>query len=550
MKYLVLAVISGLLLSVSWPTYGIPFFIFFALVPLLLAEHEISLFSDYRRKGRVIFGLSLITFLIWNIITTGWLYNSQNPDGSPALLAVVIPVIANSLLMSLTFQFYHWYKKVEGTYFGLAFLVAAWMSFEKFHLNWEFTWPWLNLGNAFADYHQFIQWYDTLGATGGSFWILLSNVLIFYTYRVWQAGRKKKDLIKNISIVSAIIVLPILISLYKYYFENYEARKEKVNVALLQPELDPYVEKYSRDSLDILNELLTISAANSTLENEKVDFYIAPETAFPGNGSLSEKGFNKSVSIQRAKDFLAARPKSVFLTGASTHIFYDNETEKTPTSRLVSGYWVDSFNSGLQIIPGREVEVYHKSKLVPGVEIFPYINVLKPLLGDAMLNFGGTSASLGIQNDRTVFKNQFNQAKAAPIICYESIYGEYVSDYVKNGANLLAIMTNDSWWGYSQGHKQLLVYAKLRSIELRRETVRAANSGTSAHINVKGDVVEDLPYGTQGALVVKASLYEGKTFYARSGDLLNRLSIFVFSFLIVYYFGKQIAARISSKRNI
>jgi apolipoprotein N-acyltransferase len=108
-----------------------------------------------------------------------------------------------------------------------------------------------------------------------------------------------------------------------------------------------------------------------------------------------------------------------------------------------------------------------------------------------MLDFGGATSSLGIDKERKVFTNNFNKAKLAPIICYESIYGEFVTDYVRNGANLLAIMTNDSWWDNSEGHKQLLSYARLRAIETRREIVRAANSGISAHINARGDIVED-----------------------------------------------------------
>lgn len=111
---------------------------------------------------------------------------------------------------------------------------------------------------------------------------------------------------------------------------------------------------------------------------------------------------------------------------------------------------MDSYNTALQIVPGQKIETYHKGKLVPGVESFPYITVLKPLLGEAMLNFGGTIASLGSDKERKVFSNPYNMAKVAPIICYESVYGEYVTEYVKNGANLLAIVTNDSWWGYSR----------------------------------------------------------------------------------------------------
>ena len=540
MKYIFLSLISALLLSISWPTYGIPFFIFFAFVPLLLMEQEISKFSKIHKKGWVVFGLTYLAFFIWNVVTTGWLYHAKNPDGNNSLLAVAIPVIVNSLLMSLVFQLYYWYKKVRGTYFGLVFFVAIWLSFERFHLNWEFTWPWLNLGNAFSEYPQLIQWYDTIGATGGSFWILLINVFAFYTLRIWQAGRIRKDLVKNISILTVIIVLPLLISIYKY--NSYQEKPVgEVTTLLLQPKLDPYTEKYSKDSLQILGELLSLAEENS---KTKVDFFIAPETAFPGNGSLSENGFNKSTSIAIAKEFLGKHPQSIFLTGASTHkfLFDEAETEEYST-KIQEGVWVNSYNSALQIIPNQEVEVYHKAKLVPGVEIFPYIRYLKPILGDAMLDFGGANSSLGIDKERKVFSNRFNKAKMAPIICYESIYGEYVTDYVKNGANLLAIMTNDSWWDNTEGHKQLLSYARLRAIETRREIVRAANSGISAHINARGDILQDTFYDDRTALLVKANLLEEKSIYTKIGDLISRIAIFVLGFLIIYHFGERIASK-------
>ena len=540
MKYIFLSLISALLLSISWPTYGIPFFIFFAFVPLLLMEQEISKFSKINKKGWAVFGLTYLAFFIWNVVTTGWLYHAKNPDGNNSLLAVAIPVIVNSLLMSLVFQLYYWYKKVRGTYFGLVFFVAIWLSFERFHLNWEFTWPWLNLGNAFSEYPQLIQWYDTIGATGGSFWILLINVFAFYTLRIWQAGRIRKDLVKNISILTAIIVLPLLISIYKY--NSYQEKPVgEVTTLLLQPKLDPYTEKYSKDSLQILAELLSLAEENS---KTKVDFFIAPETAFPGNGSLSENGFNKSTSIAIAKEFLGKHPQSIFLTGASTHKFlFDEADTEDYSTEIQEGVWVNSYNSALQIIPNQEVEVYHKAKLVPGVEIFPYIRYLKPILGDAMLDFGGANSSLGIDKERKVFSNRFNKAKMAPIICYESIYGEYVTDYVKNGANLLAIMTNDSWWDNTEGHKQLLSYARLRAIETRREIVRAANSGISAHINARGDILQDTFYDDRTALLVKANLLEEKSIYTKIGDLISRIAIFVLGFLIIYHFGERIASK-------
>ncbi|MPS73549.1 MAG: apolipoprotein N-acyltransferase [Chryseobacterium sp.] len=543
MKNLLLALISGVLLAICWPTYGIPFFIFFAWVPLLMMEHNIAKFSDIKKKKLAVFCFSYLTFLIWNAVTTGWLYNSQLPDGSKSLLAVLFPVLTNSFFMALVFFAYHFYKKSQGTYFGLVFFVAIWMAFEKLHLVWEFTWPWLNLGNVFADYHQVVQWYDTLGATGGSFWILTCNVLVFYTIRIWEAGRKRKSLINNVLMTAGFIILPMVISLIKYY--NYSPETVgSINVTMLQPALDPYTEKYQKDSLTIEGDLLKLATENSVLQSDrksKIDLYLSPETSLPGPGSISERGFNNSLLINNIKTFLSQHPKSVFSGGISSYYVYREDEEKPATASYLDrqGIWVDEYNSAIQIIPNQQPEIYHKAMLVPGVEIFPYINFFKPILGDVMLDLGGTTRSLGISEERKVFANPYNKSVIAPIICYESIYGEFVTGYVKKGANLLTIVTNDSWWGYSQGHKQLLVYAKLRAIETRREIARAANSGTSAHINSRGDIVDELPYGAKGALTAKVNLIDKETFYTKSGDFLSRICLFVIGALLLFIPGRK-----------
>lgn len=548
MKYLFLSLISASLLSISWPTYGVPFFIFIALVPLLIMEHEITKFSKIKRKNWAIFGLSYLTFIIWNIVTTGWLYGSLNPDGTHSIPAVVFPVLTNSLLYSLVFQCYHWFKKYQGTYFGLAFFVAIWMSFEKFHLNWELTWPWLNLGNAFSEYPKLIQWYDTLGATGGSFWILLVNVMAFYTLRIWQAGKSKKDLIKNLSILFTLMILPMIISIIKYQSFN-EKPIGTVHVLMLQPELNPYTEKYSKDSLTIEKELLALAEQNS---KTKIDFYIAPETALPGYGSISETGFENSMLLNNIKNFLSKHPNSVFETGISSHRNYFDKKNIPESAQKYSNadVWHNDYNSAVQIIPNQKVEVYHKGKLVPGVEIFPYMNVLKPILGDAMLNLGGAVTSLGVDKERKVFSNPFNKGKMAPIICYESIYGEFTTEYVKKGANFLGIMTNDSWWGVTEGHKQLLSYARLRAIETRREIARTANSGISAHIDAKGEILENTFYNEKTTLLAKINLYEATSFYTKSGDLLSRISIFSFGFMVFFILAKWFDSKFLRKNSL
>jgi apolipoprotein N-acyltransferase len=320
----------------------------------------------------------------------------------------------------------------------------------------------------------------------------------------------------------------------------------EVNVLMLQPELDPYNEKYQKDSITIQNDLLSLAENNT---KGKIDYYIAPETAIPGSGSISETSFEKSYLLNNVKGFLAKHPGSVFATGISSHRYFFGENNLPKDAyQINNGVWVERYNAAVQIIPNQKVEAYHKGKLVPGVEIFPYMNVLKPLLGDAMINLGGTVASLGTDKERVAFSNPFNKGKIAPIICYESIYGEFVTDYVKKGANFLGIMTNDSWWGVTEGHKQLLSYAKLRAIETRREIARSANSGISAHINAKGEILEDTFYGDKTALFAKIKLYEGETFYVRAGDFLSRVSIFALGFLLFYYLIKRFQNKMASKK--
>lgn len=524
LRFVFLALISGLVFAVSWPTYGIPYFIWVAFVPLLLMENRLTRTSP-KRSGWKVLSLSYISFLIWNLVTTGWLYQSKAPDGQPSLAAVLLPVLLNSLFMAVCFWGYHQYRKVQGSHWALFFFVTSWMSFEKLHLEWEISWPWLNLGNAFSEHPELIQFYEYVGATGGSLWILLVNVFVFYSIRHWEASRNRKALMKQSLLTLLLISVPIGISLYRYHTIPLASQGPSVRVALIQPELDPYKEKYTRDSLDIVNELISLSK-----EVKNPEVILTPETSFPGRGSIDEMkaGTNGMFSLIQK----SLSKGSVFVGGTSTHRFYDGPYTSTATP-IGYGKYVDQFNSVVRLSSGQQAAFYHKSKFVPGVEIFPYMSLMRPILGDLMLDFGGSVVSLGCDNTYLNFKIK-DKVDLAPLICYESIYGEHVNGFVKEGASLLGISTNDSWWGYSEGHRQLLSYARLRAIETRREIVRSANSGTSAHINIRGDLLETLPYGARGAIAVTAGTHYTQTLYTYTGDIFSRLCLLILGFIILY----------------
>ena len=151
----------------------------------------------------------------------------------------------------------------------------------------------------------------------------------------------------------------------------------------------------------------------------------------------------------------------------------------------------------------------------------PFPNVLDPL-AKLIVNLGGVSGSLGSEN----YLNSFilNSTILSPLICYESVYGEVGLDNI----NLLAIITNDGWWKNTAGYKQHFQYARLRAIEQRKSIVRSANTGISAVINARGDILQKSKWDEATCIVSKVELSNITTFYSQFGDYIGRLSMFVF----------------------
>ena len=517
MKPLYLSILSGLLLALGWPTYGFPFLLFIGFVPLLLMEHQLR--NDQKHHSLVIVNV-FIGLFIWNLVTTWWIYNST-------AFGMWFAEIANTLLMTTVFWLYHIVARKVSAQISAVFLCCLWLSFEYMHLQWQFSWPWLNLGNGFANFTEVIQWYEYTGVFGGSLWILILNFRI-YKFVLLYRKYKDKTLLKRAVLTNGLwIGLPIIFSLYLYY--TFEEKGQTVEVAILQPNIDPYTEKYATND-KVVGKLLT--QMTDTLPKESIDFFIAPETVFADNNRL--RHFEYSKAKRTARKIIQGSGKASFLSGISMiDVFSDSSKIRPQTNVFKNNVYFDDYNSAFFVRPDYSYELYHKSKLVVGVENFPYQKYLKPVLGDAMIDLGGTVAKKTTQENREVFFTK-DSIGAAPIICYESVYGEYVTGYVRNGANFLAIITNDAWWGNTQGHQQHLVYAKLRAIETRRAIARSANTGISAIIDQKGEIVDSLPYKKQGVLSGSLITNNQITFYVKAGDYLARVAIFLMVFIFLF----------------
>lgn len=523
MRYFIYALLSGALLALGWPTYGFPVLLFFAFVPLLLLEYDIRV-STVKNKRLKLLAYSYLSFFIWNFVTTSWL---QYADIFGAAFAVLV----NSLLMALIILAYHGVAKIRSPMVSLVFLISLWMAFEKLHLAWEFSWPWLNLGNGFSEYYKWIQWYEYTGTFGGTLWIWIVNGTVFFGALKYQIF-KNKIILKSTSIKTILLILiPITLSLIRFY--TYKTEGKTAEIILLQPNIDPYSDKYQISNEEIGDLLLKLA---DTEIDENTDFILAPETVFADNVRRSQ--FNTSRFKNNLDRYISAHPRLNILAGISLIDFVSDPKKVGPqTNNYKDGLWYNDYNSAILLNASDSVAFYNKSKLVVGVENFPYQGFLKPLIGDAMIDLGGTVAMKTTQDYRSVFTGINPDFKAAPIICYESVYGEFVTGYVRNGANFLAIITNDAWWNETQGHKQHLSYARLRAIETRRAVARSANTGISAFINAKGEITSSLAYNKQGALKGQIIVNDNLTFYTKAGDYLARIAIFIafFVFLISFF---------------
>ena len=513
--HFLLAILSALLLSAAWPINGFTFIIFGALIPLLFLENSIRL-SDFKRKGLLVFGYSYLTFLLWNLLITWWLINSS-------LIGMLFANICNSFFYAIIFSCFSWAKTRLPNRSAYLFLIALWLAFEKLHLSWDFSWTWLNLGNVFSENIYWIQWYEYTGVFGGSLWVLVINVWLFHVFKNHNTILGYKPLARKMIAPLIFIALPIAFSLYLY--EKVEEGSKDIKVLLVQPNIDPYNTKYSLTNSSFID---LWKKQVQPFYSDSLDYILSPETYFAEGYGEEFREFNGTKLHEELQQELAKIPLTQYITGIQFYDLYAQEKAPSLTANLIrKGLWADYYNSALAEQSNEIFQIYHKSKLVVGVENMPFKSVLKPLLGDVLLNFGGTVASRVTQKKRAVFSHTNSKLKAAPIICWESIFGEFVTGYVNEGATFLAVISNDAWWGETPGHKQLLSYTRLRAIETRRDIARSANTGISSIINAKGEIINQTSYNTKTTLSGKLSSRRNLTFYVRFGDIIARWSVFV-----------------------
>lgn len=518
-----LSIGSGLLLWAAWPTSPLTLLIFIAFIPLLYL-------TDLVQNRWGYFGCIYLAMLIWNAGTTWWVGNTPVP------LSGVLANITNALIMTIPWLGYKNSRKRLGPAISYFALIVYWLTFEYIHLNWELSWPWLNLGNVFAMHPGWIQWYEYTGTSGGTLWILGVNIAL---YSCWQKGRNYpaplSDAIwKEGWKPAAVIVLPLLLSAVIFVSNTKILSAPKgpsMPIVIVQPNIDPYDKFADGVEGQQLEKFIRLT-------REKADantaYIVWPETALFPHGAW-EHSLNEQPAIQAIREMLKQYPRAKLITGATTLKHYASKEEAPYSARkMEDGGYFDAFNTALQIDNSSgAIQIYHKSRLVPGVELIPYSRYLS-FMENWALDMGGISGSYGRTPGVAVLENTTEHIKTFPTICYESIYGEFVANHVKLGANLLFIITNDGWWGRTEGHRQHLQYARLRAIETRRWIARSANTGISCFVDPMGEIRQAQPYWEEAVIKGDVTPEATFTFYVRYGDLLSKGALIFCILLIVY----------------
>ncbi len=505
-----LSITGGILSGLAWTGWCSGLILLIAFVPFYLIENY--LFENPERFSlNACFIYSLPGFVIFNIIVIGWMR-------VVSITGAICVIMGLSFLMSFTLWLAHIIRLKAGNLPGYISLITFWLGYEFLSLNINIITPWLNLGNGLSKDIMFIQWYEITGTAGGTLWILCSNLFLTLFLVNYLAGTRRNRLF--LAIWLSLIIIPSAISFTRYYTIK-PNREEAAEVLIIQPNIDPYTEKFNIPFDEQLKEVIELSAGGVT---DKTIWIVTPETTVDDPVNLDDLDNNKYVRMIKA--FAAQNPRVSIVTGLVSYRLYPPSSYAPSISARIideSGFYYDHFNSAFKIDTGKTIEVYHKSKLVPGIEM-QFSNGPGRFISKILPDLGGTKWGYGIQKERTCFEHSGTSGKIAPIICYESVFGKYVADYLKNGASAIFIITNDGWWKNTNGYKQHLSYASVRAIETRRPVVRAANTGISCFIDIRGKISKETEWWTQ--TVIRGEIFpeERMTSYVKYGDYLLRIA--------------------------
>ena len=506
---MLLAALSGLLLTGAFPKIGLDLLAWFALVPLMAAIANLSVKQSFR--------IGFITGLVHYLSLLYWVVPVMRTYGYlPLYLSVVILFLFAAVLAFFPAAFSMTLAAVGITPLRcLITMPLLWVALEYIRTFIFTGFPWALLGHSQYLRHHLIQIADLSGAYGVSFIIALGNTAVFLaiTYisrKTWHSRSISKPLVLGASVLFAVGFL------FSWFYgawrikatDHLIAAAPTARVTVIQGNIDQS-EKWDPVFQDAT--IKTYHRLSLAAKSENPDLIVWPESATPFFLFYDKRPTKRVLAgiEQTNKDFLIGSPS--FIRRNKNVIYH---------------------NSAYLIIPGtKKISKYDKAHLVPYGEYVPFKKWL-PFLGKVVAQVGDFQP--GTPGKTLPWK----QNALGVQICYEIIFPGLSRAMVKNDAVLLINITNDAWFGTTSGPYQHFSMTIFRAVENRRALARAANTGISGFIDPAGRILASTPLLEEATVTRTLPLIRKKTIYTRFGDLLALACLAGTIFVILFEFGK------------
>ncbi len=531
-----LLILSGIFLGVSFPPFPFPFTILMlvGLIPYLIV-------IERRKKLIEINSATYLMAFIFGLITIYWVGGWQKESDPFLMISGALLLFVNPVFFLIPSTLLYFSRKIFPAGVTLFLFPLFWVSYEYAYMLTDLSFPWLTLGNGLPHFTAFIQIADIIGTLGLSLLVLFVNVLFY-------KGISSFNLKKKYSYIhfSTAIVIIIFVLIYgEFRINTFKISDKTIRIGLIQPNLDPWV-KWSVTSIDKLtHDYLDMSRK---AVKKGAELIVWPETALPVYLLSGEHRY----AVDSIYNFL--QENKVYLLTGMPDIRLDQKGPSMPKDSKYNAefnYYYRTYNAIMLFSPyTREIQRYGKMKLVPFGERVPFVDTF-PFLGD-LIQWGVGISGWNVGRDTIVFKAPLkikNEAKAIDtlkingLVCYESIYPDFVAEFIKKGAQIIIVVTNDSWYGNSSGPYQHKEMSVLRAVENRRTVLRAANGGISCFINPVGITEIQSKMFTRDIIVRDMPLETTETLFTRTHSVIPALCSVFSLWLIGIFILKKLKER-------
>lgn len=566
-----LLTLSGLLLGLGFAPTRLGFLAYFGFIPLLIVLEQ-GIIENVNK-------ITVLRRLYWTFFifhgASNWWVSSWQGEADPYLMIAGIALwIGHPFFFAVPMLAYTSIRKHFGRSIAFVSLPFLWTIFEWAHGLGELSYPWQSLGYTQAYYTPIVQSADIAGVWGLTFLIVLINACLAHCVLTFldlknNTSDENKSLAANITKTLYLCRLSVVIIIGTFFltisyglwqmrsFDHVQLRtsSQTTTLGIVQPSINPWGKWRGSPHEQVLLHIRLQDSLRSVLSsaldennpNTRLDAVLWSETAIPYRILLPQN--YPYLSMLHA---WTDSTQISILSGLPSDILYASKKDAPVTAsvvpRLFDTLYMESFNSATVLSPQtritpdsvpspfpHDMQIHRKMRLTPFAERVPYADVFSFAVKALTWSVGISGWGLGKEQKTLDFTDASGDSvRVGMIICIESIYPRFVSEYPMKGANILAVITNDGWFNGTPGPEQHYMIAVLRAIENRRYLARCGNTGISGFITPTGESLQHTNINEQRAIAARLPLLSSQTLYSRFGDWLPILScVLIFVLLLL-----------------